>query len=166
MSTRARSRGTYLRLRPSTREPICRGLGRAHAHLARLAQSGELERVRIDSKLEFVRQSQDLGLDPGRIDRQHRVAAAAQQVVVVTFVTQGVAVAAVYVDPCEHAVPLEQIERPIHGCAADAFGMQLVRECFRVNHTGLGHQRSNDNLAWPSHALASLGQSTQQPISA
>src|ERR1051326_8909692 len=96
------------------------------ARLAHVAQSGELEGVRVHAKLEPLRQPPNLRLHASGVNRNDHVAAAAQEVMMMAFVTQRIAMAAVYVHPREHAVPLEQVECAIDRGPANSFRMQLV----------------------------------------
>jgi len=136
------------------------------AALARLAQAGKLQGVRVQAESQAFGQLPNLGFDITGIHRHHPIAGGAQQVMVVPLVAQRVPVATFHVHARQHAVPLQQVERPIHRRATNSLRMQLIRERLRIDHTILSDQRADDRLARTCHTLARLGESPQQPVGA
>jgi hypothetical protein len=122
--------------------------------------------MRVKAELQLVGEPQDLRFDSGRIDREDRVTATAQQVMVMAFVTERVSMTAVEVNPSEHAMSLEKIEGAVHRSASDTLWMDVVRQRLRVDHATLIDQCAHHDLTRPRHTLAGVSQATQEPVRA
>src|SRR5579862_7893608 len=82
----------------------------------------------------------------------------------VPLVTQGVSVTPFHVDPRQHPIALEKVERAVHRGAAHSLRMELIGQRFGIDHARLRDQRPYDNFARASHPLAAVSQSAQEPI--
>jgi hypothetical protein len=85
-------------------------------------------------------------------------------VVMVSFVTDGIAVAAAQVHLRQHALSLEEFERSVHGGTADPARAEVIHQGLGSECAGPVGNGADDDSALVGESMAHVGEAPQDPI--